>query len=161
MVGESLIPQVEGLGHQGALLTTLGEKSFERRQTLNGNQEESRQEKETLASGCSFQKFPEASREKHLLRGFLFRSQALAAGLLSLDANSGAHHHTGVRSEEIHALPARASRLRPIASRNTRRHVREAIREQRIAVCTKSSCLAPQTVLETPVDARFGHAAPD
>jgi hypothetical protein len=50
----------------------LGEKSFKRRKTLHGNQEESRQEKETLSGRMLVQKFPKASQEKHLLRGFSF-----------------------------------------------------------------------------------------
>jgi hypothetical protein len=45
-------------------------KSFKRRKTLHGNQEESRQEKETLSGPMLVQKFPKASQEKHLLRGF-------------------------------------------------------------------------------------------
>jgi hypothetical protein len=45
-------------------------KSFKRRKTLHGNQEESRQEKETLSGQMLVQKFPKASPEKHLLRGF-------------------------------------------------------------------------------------------
>ena len=49
MVGEPLIPDVEWPGHQGAPSNPWENKSFERRKTLNGNQEESRQEKETLS----------------------------------------------------------------------------------------------------------------
>ena len=51
-------------------MRTLGEKSFKRRDTVHGNQEESRQEKETLSGQMLVQEFPKASPEKHLLRGF-------------------------------------------------------------------------------------------
>src|SRR5208337_853562 len=50
-------------------------KSFKRRKTLHGNQEESRQEKETLSGQTLVQKLPKASPEKHLLRGFSFPSE--------------------------------------------------------------------------------------
>jgi len=47
-------------------------KIVQTEETLHGNQEESRQEKETLSGQTLVQKFPKASREKHLLRGFSF-----------------------------------------------------------------------------------------
>jgi hypothetical protein len=48
----------------------LGEQIVQTEETLHGNQEESRQEKETLSGRMLVQKFPKASQEKHLLRGF-------------------------------------------------------------------------------------------
>jgi hypothetical protein len=48
----------------------LGEQIVQTEETLHGNQEESRQEKETLSGPMLVQKFPKASQEKHLLRGF-------------------------------------------------------------------------------------------
>jgi hypothetical protein len=48
----------------------LGEQIVQTEETLHGNQEESRQEKETLSGQMLVQKFPKASQEKHLLRGF-------------------------------------------------------------------------------------------
>jgi len=47
-------------------------KIVQTEETLHGNQEESRQEKETLSGRMLVQKFPKASQEKHLLRGFSF-----------------------------------------------------------------------------------------
>jgi len=46
------------------------EKSFKGRKKLHGNEEESRQEKETLSGRTLVWKFLKASQEKHLLRGF-------------------------------------------------------------------------------------------
>jgi hypothetical protein len=48
----------------------LGEQIVQTEETLHGNQEESRQEKETLSEPMLVQKFLKASQEKHLLRGF-------------------------------------------------------------------------------------------
>jgi len=48
----------------------LGEQIVQTEETLHGNQEESRQKKETLSGRMFVQKFPKASQEKHLLRGF-------------------------------------------------------------------------------------------
>jgi hypothetical protein len=48
----------------------LGEQIVQTEETLHGNQEESRQEKETLSGRMLVQKFPKASQEKHLPRGF-------------------------------------------------------------------------------------------
>jgi hypothetical protein len=48
----------------------LGEQIVQTEDTLHGNQEESRQEKETLSGPMLVQEIPQASREKHLLRGF-------------------------------------------------------------------------------------------
>jgi hypothetical protein len=59
VVGQLLIPQVEQPGHQGALSRKerWENKSFKRRKKLHGNQEESRQEKETLSGRMLVQKF--------------------------------------------------------------------------------------------------------
>jgi len=56
VVGQLLIPQVEQPGHQGAL-STLGEQIVQTEEKLHGNQEESRQEKETLSGRMLVQKF--------------------------------------------------------------------------------------------------------
>jgi hypothetical protein len=48
----------------------LGEQIVQTEETLHGNQEESRQEKETLSGRMLVQKSPKASPEKHLSRGF-------------------------------------------------------------------------------------------
>ena len=48
----------------------LGRTNRSTEEILHGNQEESRQEKETLSGRMLVQKFPKASREKHLQRGF-------------------------------------------------------------------------------------------
>jgi hypothetical protein len=48
----------------------LGEQIVQTEETLHGNQEESRQEKETLSGRMLVQEIPQASQEKHLLRGF-------------------------------------------------------------------------------------------
>lgn len=70
MVGQLLIQFVEWLGHQGALSRTLGEQIVRTEEILHGNQEESRQKKETLSGPMLVKKFPKASQEKHLSRGF-------------------------------------------------------------------------------------------
>jgi hypothetical protein len=72
VVGQLLILQIEWRGHQGALSRTLGEQIVQTEETLHGNQEESRQEKETLSGRMLVQNSPKASQEKHLLRGFSF-----------------------------------------------------------------------------------------
>jgi hypothetical protein len=51
----------------------LGEQIVQTEEILHGNQEESRQEKETLSGQMLVQEFPKASQEKHLLRGFSFK----------------------------------------------------------------------------------------
>jgi hypothetical protein len=64
----------------------LGEQIVQTEEILHGNQEESRQEKETLSGRMLVHQFPQASQEKHLLRGFsvgalnfiLFASAALS-----------------------------------------------------------------------------------
>jgi hypothetical protein len=48
----------------------LGEQIVQTEETLHGNQEESRQEKETLSGPMLVENSPKASPEKHLLRGF-------------------------------------------------------------------------------------------
>jgi hypothetical protein len=51
--------------------TTLGEQIVQTEETLHGNQEESRQEKETLSgTDARSETSPKASPEKHLLGGF-------------------------------------------------------------------------------------------
>ena len=77
MVGQLLIQFVEWLGHQGALLRTLGEQIVRTEETLHGNQEESRQKKETLSGPMLVKKFPKASQEKHLSRGFSVKAGEL------------------------------------------------------------------------------------
>jgi hypothetical protein len=63
------------------------EKNFSTEETLNGNQEESRQEKETLSERMLVQKFPEGlSREAPLERLFRF---GLSDSGLSLPAGCG------------------------------------------------------------------------
>jgi hypothetical protein len=57
----------------------LGEQIVQTEETLHGNQEESRQEKETLSGPMLVQQIPQASQEKHLLRGF---SVAVKAALI-------------------------------------------------------------------------------
>jgi hypothetical protein len=57
----------------------LGEQIVQTEETLHGNQEESRQEKETLSGRMLVQKFPKASQEKHLLRGFSSGEGAMSA----------------------------------------------------------------------------------
>jgi len=69
----------------------LGEQIVQTEETLHGNQEESRQEKETLSGRMHVQKFPKAFQEKHLLRGFSF---CAAAALQS--ALAAGHLHFGV-----------------------------------------------------------------
>jgi hypothetical protein len=59
----------------------LGEQIVQTEETLHGNQEESRQEKETLSGRMLVQKFPKASQEKHLLRGFSVAAAAAASYL--------------------------------------------------------------------------------
>jgi anthranilate/para-aminobenzoate synthase component II len=77
VVGQLLIQFVEWLGHQGALLRTLGEQIVRTEETLHGNQEESRQKKETLSGPMLVKKFPKASQEKHLSRGFSVKAGEL------------------------------------------------------------------------------------
>jgi hypothetical protein len=55
----------------------LGEQIVQTEETLHGNQEESRQEKETLSGRDARSEIPQASQEKHLLRGFSFCGRAL------------------------------------------------------------------------------------
>jgi hypothetical protein len=50
----------------------LGEQIVQTEETLHGNQEESRQEKETLSGPMLVENSPKASPEEHLLRGFSF-----------------------------------------------------------------------------------------
>jgi hypothetical protein len=58
----------------------LGEQIVQTEEILHGNQEESRQEKETLSAPMLVKKLPRASQEKHLLRGFsIFVTQPLGA----------------------------------------------------------------------------------
>jgi len=45
-------------------------KSFKRRETVHGNEEESRQEEETLSERDARSEFPRVSGEKHLSGGF-------------------------------------------------------------------------------------------
>jgi hypothetical protein len=61
----------------------LGEQIVQTEETLHGNQEESRQEKETLGQRTLVKISPQASPEKHLWRGFsvaiMFRALGGAA----------------------------------------------------------------------------------
>jgi hypothetical protein len=57
----------------------LGEQIVQTEETLHGNQEESRQEKETLGQRTLVKISPQASPEKHLLRGFSFAVKCSAA----------------------------------------------------------------------------------
>src|SRR5208337_3004776 len=77
VVGQLLIQELEWPGHQGALSRTLGEQIVQTEETLHGNQEESRQEKETLSGRMLVQNSPRASQEKHLLRGFSIERRGL------------------------------------------------------------------------------------
>lgn len=81
MVGQLLIQFVEWLGHQGALSRTLGEQIVRTEEILHGNQEESRQKKETLSGPMLVKKFPKASQEKHLSRGFSVKTGELSRRL--------------------------------------------------------------------------------
>jgi hypothetical protein len=55
----------------------LGEQIVQTEETLHGNQEESRQKKETLSGSMLVKKFPKAFQEKHLLRGFSVAGAAM------------------------------------------------------------------------------------
>jgi hypothetical protein len=55
----------------------LGEQIVQTEETLHGNQEESRQKKETLSGPMLVKKFPKAFQEKHLLRGFSVAGAAI------------------------------------------------------------------------------------
>jgi hypothetical protein len=55
----------------------LGEQIVRTEETLHGNQEESRQKKETLSRPMLVKKFPKASQEKHLSRGFSVKAGEL------------------------------------------------------------------------------------
>jgi hypothetical protein len=70
----------------------LGEQIVRTEETLHGNQEESRQKKETLSRPMLVKKFPKASQEKHLSRGFsakageLFSAVTATGQIVSLRA---------------------------------------------------------------------------
>lgn len=79
MVAELLIQQIESAWGIKVPDRDLGRKNRSTEEILHGNEKESRQEKETLSERMLVQKFPKASREKHLSGGF----SVAGSGLLS------------------------------------------------------------------------------
>ena len=92
MVGQLLILQVEWPGHQGALSRTLGEQIVQTEETLHGNQEESRQEKETLSGQMLVSEIPQSlSREAPLERLFQLQKTPVETGLAPSQARATEH----------------------------------------------------------------------
>jgi len=80
VVGKLLIPELSSSGIKVPCREPWETKSFKRRETVHGNEEESRQEEETLSERDARSEFPRVSGEKHLSGRVLVRCAITTTG---------------------------------------------------------------------------------